>query len=74
MKTIQISDGDYRTLKLCIAGAWLYESISRGRAHELARAIGATAQEIDNLKFVEDRNREEEAATSPQPHPPEPQR
>jgi hypothetical protein len=57
---IQISGENLRGLKLCIAGAWLFGSISRGRAHELARALGMTGDEIDNLKFVEERAAERE--------------
>jgi len=55
---VTIHNDDVYSLMLCIAGAWLYGSISRGRAHELAKALGKTAKDIDNLKFVEERNRE----------------
>ena len=51
-----ISPHDLQTLKLCIAAAWLYESISRGRAAELARSLGIEFSEIEDLKFVEARN------------------
>jgi hypothetical protein len=49
---------DARSLMLCVAGAWLYGTISAGRARELAKVLGHTAADIENLKFVEERNRE----------------
>ena len=57
-KPITIAAHDVRSLMLCIAGAWLYGTISPGRARELAKALGHTAADIENLKFVEERNRE----------------
>jgi hypothetical protein len=53
-----ISQADVRSLMLCIAGAWLYGTISGGRARELAKALGRTAKDIEDLKFVEARNKE----------------
>lgn len=50
---------DVRSLMLCVAGAWLYGTISAGRARELAKALGHTAADIEDLKFIEERNREE---------------
>ena len=54
-----ISDRDVGSLMLCVAGAWLYGTISPGRARELAKVLGHTAADIENLKFVEERKREE---------------
>ena len=51
-----ISPHDFQTLKLCIASAWLYESISRGRAEELAKSLGIQFFEIDDLKAINPRN------------------
>ncbi len=53
---------DVETLMLCIAGAWLYGTISHGRARELARVLGWTAEDVESLKFVEERNKEAERA------------
>ena len=47
---------DFKTLKLCIASAWLYGTISRGRAAELAKALGFPFKEVEDLKFAEERN------------------
>ena len=58
-KPLTIAVHDVRSLMLCVAGAWLYGTISPGRARELAKALGHTAADIENLKFVEERNREE---------------
>jgi hypothetical protein len=60
-------------LKLCIASAWLYGSISRGRAAELARAMGWPFSAIENLKFVEERNRFTEADFDAQQKTPQPE-
>ena len=54
-----ISKDDTRSLMLCVAGSWLYGTISAGRARELAKALGHTAADIENLKFVEECKREE---------------
>jgi hypothetical protein len=56
-----ISKSDIDSLMLCVAGAWLYGTISGGRARELAQALGRTAQEVENLKFVEQCAAEAEA-------------
>ena len=53
-----IQPRDVQSLMLCIAGGWLYGTISAGRARELARALGHTAKDIEDLKFVEERNAE----------------
>ena len=58
-KPLTIAAHDVRSLMLCVAGAWLYGTISPGRARELAKVLGHTAADIENLKFVEERNREE---------------
>ena len=54
-----IPANEIRSLMLCVAGAWLYGTISGGRARELAKVLGHTAADIENLKFVEERNKEE---------------
>ena len=55
-----IPEHDIDTLMLCIAGAWLYGTISGGRGRELAISIGRTAVELEQLKFVEERAAERE--------------
>ena len=57
-RTHTIPQQDIRSLMLCVAGAWLYGTISPGRARELAKSLGHTAEDIENLKFVEERNKE----------------
>lgn len=57
-KQLTIAAHDVRSLMLCVAGAWLYGTISPGRARELAKALGHTVADIETLKFVEERNRE----------------
>jgi hypothetical protein len=57
-----MSDHDVDTLMLCLAGAWLYGTISGGRARELARALERTADELERLRFVEQRAKERETA------------
>jgi hypothetical protein len=56
---------DEAGIKLCIAGAWLYGTISRGRAAELARAMGWPFEQIENLKFVEERENERHRSAEP---------
>ena len=53
-----IAKRDVKSLMLCVAGAWLYGTISAGRARELAKSLGHTTADIENLKFVEERNKE----------------
>ena len=53
-----IAKHDLDSLMLCVAGAWLYRTISAGRARELAKALGRTADDIEKLKFVEEREKE----------------
>jgi hypothetical protein len=65
---VKIPKKDIDSLMLCIAGAWLYGTISRGRAHELAKALGKTAKDVDDLKFVEERLREAENHCNYNPH------
>ena len=48
---------DLATLKLCVAFAWLHGSISAGRAHELAEALGCKPGEIEALKAAEEEER-----------------
>jgi hypothetical protein len=55
-----IAKRDIDTLMLCIGGAWLYGTISGGRARELAKALGRTVAQLENLKFVEERDKEQE--------------
>ena len=59
----QIPKHDVDTLMLCIAGAWLYGTISGGRARELARSLGRTAEDVENLKFAERREAERDGRT-----------
>lgn len=53
-KPRRLTKGEADTLKLCIAGAWLHGTISRGRAAEMARALGWEPEEIENLKYLEE--------------------
>jgi hypothetical protein len=65
MTAIRLAAHNAATLKLCIASAWLHGSISRGRAAELAVALGWKFDEIDKLKFAEELANEREAAKPP---------
>lgn len=49
-----------KTLKLCIASAWLFGSISRGRVAEVAHELGFHIEEIENLKIIEAAHHEKE--------------
>jgi len=59
----QLVKHDVDTLMLCIAGAWLFGTISGGRARELADRLGRTAADIENLKFAERREAERDGRT-----------
>ena len=59
----QIPKHDIDTIMLCIAGAWLFGTISGGRARELARSLGRTAEDVENLKFAERREAERDGRT-----------
>lgn len=45
---------DINTLMLCVASAWLYETISGARARELATALGRTIEELERLRAAEE--------------------
>lgn len=59
-QSLKFSRRDQDTLKLCIAGAWLYGTISGGMAREIAKIFGMTAEEIEDLKFIEATQKEKE--------------
>ena len=58
--TARIAKHNVDTLMLCGAGAWLYGSISHGRARELAKVLGRTTDEIEGLKYTEELQKERE--------------
>lgn len=55
-----MNDNMKKTLKLCIASAWLLGSISRGRVAEVAQELGFRLDEIENLKIIEAAQHERE--------------
>ena len=59
-ESTRIAKHNVDTLMLCVAGAWLYGSISHGRARELAKVLGRTTEEIEGLKYTEERQKERE--------------
>lgn len=52
---IRVPAHDQATLKLCIASAWLHETISGGRARELVYMLGWDFAEIEDLRAAEER-------------------
>ena len=51
--TKKISNADWRTIKLCIASAWLHGSIQAGKVHELEHNLGLDVGEIGRLNAIE---------------------
>lgn len=50
---MKVSSKDLKTIKLCIASAWLHGSISAGRVHELEKSLDMAIGEIGKLKVIE---------------------